>query len=70
MLFRSNTAAWLTALATVPGFQDAYFSTASITEVDGSIFYTVASSVQVNDSAFSNRFALIDPNAVEGAGNS
>lgn len=64
-----NTAAWLTALATVPGFQNAYFTSALVAELDGTVYYTVASSVEVNDSAFSNRFALVDPDAAEGEGN-
>lgn len=64
-----NTAAWLSALATVPGFQDAYFTSATVAEFEGKVFYTVTSTVEVNDSAFSNRFALTDPNAAEGEGN-
>lgn len=64
-----NTATWLTALATVPGFQNAYFTAASVAELDGNIYYTVTSSVEVNDSAFSNRLVPIDPNATEGEGN-
>lgn len=65
-----NTAAWLTALATIPGFQNPYFSAAAITEAEGGTMYTVTSSVEVNDSAFSNRFAPVDPDAAEGEGNS
>jgi hypothetical protein len=52
-----DTAAWLDGLSTVPGFVDAWFTTASLTEANGVAFYTVGATVQVSADAFANRFA-------------
>lgn len=53
-----DAAAWVDALNSIPGFQDAWVSSAQIgqNESDG-VFYEVQSSVQVNTEAFSHRFA-------------
>ena len=53
-----DTAAWVDALNSIPGFQDAWVSSAQTGEStkDGT-FYDVQSSVQVTTAAFSHRFA-------------
>ena len=51
-----DIAAWADALETVPGFADAYFSAAGITEEDGVTFYDITATVQVNDRAYALRF--------------
>lgn len=48
--------AWADALETIPGFADAYFSAAQITEENGETFYDVTPTVQVNDRAYALRF--------------
>jgi len=53
-----DAAAWMDALAQVPGFSDARVSSAQTAEADGSTFYRVTVSVQVMPSAFSGRFDL------------
>lgn len=58
-----DTKAWLDGLETVPGFADAWFSDALITQVNDVTFYTVSATVQFDDTAYSGRFA---PTAEEG----
>ena len=50
-----DTAAWIDALNSVPGFAGAWVSSATITDEDG-VFYTVASSVVLTSEAYSGRF--------------
>lgn len=53
-----NTAQWVDALNSVPGFGDAWVSSASITE-DGetqTVYYNVSATVQVRDTAYALRF--------------
>ena len=53
-----NTADLILALNAVPGFGDAWVSSAAIGQAeDGTVFYDVAGSVRVNDSALANRFS-------------
>lgn len=52
-----DTAAWLDGLASVPGFVDAWFTSASITETEGVAYYSVSGTVQVDASAQAQRFA-------------
>lgn len=52
-----DTEAWLRQLVTVPGFADPWFSQATLDEKDGVIYYTVSATVQVNEDAYSQRFA-------------
>lgn len=51
-----DTAAWIDALNSVPGFSDAWFSAASVTEDDSGVFYNISSTVQVTTAAYSHRF--------------
>ena len=51
------------ALNSVPGFRDAWVSSATVTEDETGIYYTVAATVQVTDGAYSHRF-----DATEGEG--
>jgi Tfp pilus assembly protein PilN len=51
-----DTATWVEQLAAVPGFSDPWFSTASITETDGAVYYTVSALVEINPAAFAHRF--------------
>ena len=51
-----DTSAWLTALASVPGFVHPLFSTQTLTSGDGGNFYQVTATVQLTNQAFANRF--------------
>jgi len=51
-----DTAAWVDALNAVPGFADAWFSDASVTEQEESVYYVVNASVQVTAEAWAQRF--------------
>lgn len=52
-----NTAAWIDALNSIPGFSDAWASNAAITESPSkTVYYDVQVSVQVTSDAFSHRF--------------
>lgn len=55
-----DTQAWVMALATVPGFADPWFSSATITEIEGTPFYTVTATVQINEQAYTHRYAETD----------
>ena len=55
-----DTAAWLDGLATVPGLADAWFSSASVTELNGVIYYSVSATVQVDELAYADRFAVAE----------
>lgn len=57
-----DTAAWLDGLETIPGFTDAWFSTAAITESEGLVYYTVNGTVQVTDLAYAERFVATEEN--------
>lgn len=52
-----DTAAWIDSLNSVPGFVDARVSSAAVSGEDGTVYYTVAASVQYTALAYSNRFA-------------
>lgn len=51
-----DVAAWLDGLDSVPGFSNAAFSTAEITDEEGLVTYETTSTVQVDESIFSQRF--------------
>lgn len=53
-----DTAAWIDGLNSVPGLADAWFSSASVTEVDGVVFYSVSGTVQVHADARTQRFTI------------
>lgn len=55
-----DTAAWIDGLNSVPGLADAWFSSASVTEVDGVVFYSVSGTVQVHADARSGRFTTTE----------
>lgn len=55
-----DTTVWLDGLETVPGFADAWFSTATVTAKEDFVYYTVTATVQLNEQAFTNRFALAE----------
>lgn len=59
-----DTAAWIVALNSVPGFSDAWVTAAAITGEDGEAYYQIESSVQVLESAYAERF--IQQQEVEG----
>jgi len=59
-----DTAAWLTALNSVPGFQDAWLSSAAVTGDDqNGDFYAFSSTVQVSENALTHRFDPVDESA-------
>ncbi|WP_199424064.1 fimbrial assembly protein [Actinotalea solisilvae] len=55
-----DTAAWLDGLETIPGFTEAWFTSASVTELEGVTYYTVTATVQVDERALSERFTAIE----------
>lgn len=55
-LVHSDVAAWLDALDTIKGFQNATYSTAERTEVDGRVVVDFTSTVEVSVDALSLRF--------------
>lgn len=52
-----DTSDWLTALNSVPGLADAWFSTETRSDSNGVSYYQITVTVQVNDQALANRFA-------------
>jgi len=53
-----DTAGWIDALNSVPGFADAWVSNATVAaDDDGVPYYEITSTVQVTDLAYSGRFA-------------
>lgn len=56
-----DTAEWLDTLAAIPGFTDAWFTAASITEdADGVSFYSVDATVSVDSDAYALRFLEVE----------
>ena len=55
-----DTAAWIDALNSVPGFSDAWVTSALVEGADGEPFYTVNSTVQVTAQAYAHRFAVTE----------
>ena len=55
-----DTAAWVDALNGIPGFADAWVSSAQTADEGGSVRYTVESTVNVSVSALSARFLTTD----------
>lgn len=54
-----QTAGWVDALNSIPGFQDAWVSSVMTKEDDeDGVYYEVESSVQVTTTAYANRFAV------------
>jgi Tfp pilus assembly protein PilN len=51
-----DTAAWIDALASVPGFSDPWVSTVAVGQEEGAPFYTVSTSVQLTDATLAHRF--------------
>lgn len=57
-----NTADMILALNSIPGFGDAWVSSAVVGQgEDGTVYYDVIASVQVRDSALANRFLPEEP---------
>lgn len=53
-----DTGGWVDALNSIPGFSDAWVSSATVAEDENyGVHYEVVSSVQVSDLAYTNRFA-------------
>ncbi len=52
-----DTAAWMDALDGIPGFTDAWVSTAGVTDDEGVMVYNFSSTVGITESAFAHRFA-------------
>jgi len=51
-----DTTQWLDALDSLPGFRDAFFTSHLITEKDGSVFYEVETTVELDATVHSGRF--------------
>lgn len=52
-----DTVALLDALDALPGFRDAFFTQHPIAELDGSVFYEVEATVELDADVYSGRFA-------------
>jgi Tfp pilus assembly protein PilN len=52
-----DTSAWVEALNEIPGLQDAQFTTASIAEEDGQVYYEVSTVLEVSPEKLANRFS-------------
>lgn len=57
-----DDAAWLDALNSIPGFGDATFASAVLTQTEGEPYYAVSSSVQIQEPALSLRFLHTEEN--------
>lgn len=57
-----DTAAWIDALNSIPGFSDAWVRAAEVQAEDGSVYYAVDSSVRVLQSAYAQRFVATEEN--------
>lgn len=57
-----DTAAWIDAIETVPGLTNPWFSSATLSEEEGVVYYQVAATVDLLPSALSGRF---DPEAAQ-----
>lgn len=62
-----DIAAWMDALERIPGYVDAWFTNAQITEESGVVYYEVGATVQVETSAFWGRFVPEAPEAEDSA---
>lgn len=59
-----DTAAWLKALNSVPGFQDAWLASAAVTgDEENGDYYAFSSTVQVSEAALTHRFDPVAPDA-------
>lgn len=55
-----DTSAWIDALNSVPGFSDAWVTTAKVAAEDATIYYDVTSNVMITDAAYALRFAAVE----------
>ncbi|MEN0128156.1 MAG: hypothetical protein AAGC49_01860 [Brevundimonas sp.] len=53
----ADTAPWIDAMNSLPGFQDAWFSQATTSSDDGGDFFQIQGSVQFTQDRYTNRFA-------------
>jgi len=51
-----DVAAWLEGMENIPGLSDPFFSTATITEEDGTVFYETMATVEITLDALADRF--------------
>jgi hypothetical protein len=51
-----DMSAWMDAISTVPGLGDPWFTTATLTDDTGSLYYKVSATVAIRDSALAHRF--------------
>lgn len=52
-----DMAAWMDAVKAIPGFSDPWFTQATLTDQDGSVYYQVTGTIQVNSTALAHRFS-------------
>ncbi|MCC2314820.1 PilN domain-containing protein [Cellulomonas xiejunii] len=61
-----DSAAWVDALSSVPGFSDPWVSALTLTADDaGTPYFTVSATIRVTSDAYTNRFAPVAPGAAE-----
>jgi hypothetical protein len=51
-----DTSAWIDSLNAIPGFADAWVSSAAVAEDETGTYYVVSATVQITDAAYSHRF--------------
>lgn len=51
-----DVSAWIDAINTVPGLGDPWFTTATLTDEDGAVFYTVTATVEIRDTALARTY--------------
>lgn len=61
-----DIADWMDAMERIPGFVDAWFTSAQITEDTGTVYYEVGATVQVETSALWGRFVPQEPESQDG----
>jgi hypothetical protein len=62
-----DMSAWLDAVRGVTGLADPWFTQASITDDDGSVYYETSATVQITDLALAHRFAVAAEQIADGA---
>lgn len=51
-----DLSSWQESIETIPGITDSFATSAKITEEDGSVYYAISATVQIDDTLLANRF--------------
>ncbi|HWJ84336.1 MAG TPA: fimbrial assembly protein, partial [Cellulomonas sp.] len=60
-----DTAPWIDAMNSLPGFQDAWFSAAGLASDDSGAYYAIQGTVQFTQDRYTNRFSATAADADE-----